>query len=662
MGRIETCCKFANQQRLQFLAGITGCIVGFIALSQPWSRPFPIENDNLVLRLPMSFLISTSIRHGVIPLWDPYSGGGAPIFTVFSSFALSPIYLVTIALTRSVVRAAFLESIFITCLAYVGMALVLRLAPFWYRQIGALSYALSGYMLIQNYLNIEGAYSAAAIPWIFFGLIEIKHERFLGVASIAFGVAVSSTGGYLGMNILGIYPLAMWIAWDRIKANLSGAAGWRDHVSYFTSLLTGLILGLIPISYSIAETMHHGYFTGFLTRKIDPYSGSASLSSIMTLFGSFGLDTTVQDSWGGAVVMIFVPFAIIYLIWRGIRAGSHEVIGPIVISLVTFILLLSRKYPIIEGIHSSLPGWKSIRYHGWLSIYVVFFLIFAGSISAQEYESGTRGKHVFIPGAVFATSIAFALISLTLSGKSWLLSVGVVVVAALVIARYRFSTSALVLIALIQVVISAVTPQNNWPSARGAEEVVGISNLFAKAEDGFPPVGESRLIGDPRLGWNGHYFLKSASIFAYQPGIHPRMSNAIEAGKSEILEHFVLTIKDSPVSAKIQDFRPNYMRVVIPNSFTEQALQITVPYSSNWKAVINGERTPILRSKNDFIEIQNVPPGSDIALTYRPPYAGVLLSIGLLAWIGIGILMFVGCLRYWRSRSSSVPDDVDELL
>ncbi len=560
------------------------------------------------------------------------------------------------------VKAAFLESMIITCLAYVGMALVLRRAPCWYRQIGALSYALSGYILIQNYLNIEGAYSAAALPWIFFGLVEIKHERWLGVASIAFGVALSSTGGYLGMNILGIYPLAMWIAWDRIKLKLSGEADWRDDVNYFSYLLTGLILGLIPISYSIAETIHHGYFTGFLTRKIDPYSGSVSLPSIVTLFGSFGLDTTIQDSWGGGVVMIFVPFAVIYLIWRGIRAGGREVIGPVVISLLTFILLLSRKYPMIEAIHSFLPGWKSIRYHGWLSIYVVFFLIFAGSISAREYESGLRGKPIFIPRAVFATSIALAMISLALSGKSWIYSVGVVLVAALVIARYRFSTSALVLVALIQVVISAVTPQNNWPNARGAEEVVGISNLFAKAEEGFPPSSESRLIGDPSLGWNGHYFLKAASVFAYQPGIHPKMSHVIEAGKSEILEHFVLTITDSPVSAEVQDFRSNFMRVVIPSSFSEQTLQITVPFSSNWKVAINGERTSILRSKNDFIEIQNVPPGSDIALTYRPPYARALISIGLLAWIGIGVLAVVGSLQYRRSRSSSVRDDVAELL
>ena len=603
------------------------CSLGYVLLSEPWARPFTIENDNLNLRLPISYFTSRSLREGVLPLWDPFSGGGAPIHTLFSSVVITPTFIFSHIVTTSVEFASYLESMLVTGIAFLGMWVLLSRSLRWYQFVGSLAYALSGYMIFQNYLNVEGAYSAAAIPWIFIGLAKGTSTRAGAYGCLAFGVAVATTSGYLGMNILGIYPITMWLLLTSADEFRRRRTTWNELRNFGFRIAMAIMLGALPLVFPIVETVRNGYLGVFTSRDINPYAGSVKISSILTLIGTFGLDPTNQDQWGGGPAILFVPFVVLYLIVVSLRKRVSGMMPTLVTAVVTYILLLSNKYPFVELVHSVLPGWNSIRYHGWLTIYIVFFILYAGALGSSKAESSRGG--LLPPRHVIYLSLITTTISIFVAGgedKYLIVAIGAV---GLITVYKKIFTLSLISIAILQIVAATAGIGNPWPFSRDAREVALISKTIEDSTNSAQIIGDKRIISDDRFT-NAHYFLLQPSVFAYQPGIHPISSRVFASGRSELLENYIISNSEIPINVQVLQISSNEFQVKVLGA--AQTAQATIPYSANWRLSVNGtERIPS-QSEIGFIEVGAIKSGDIVKLEYRPIYALPLILLGWGSW------------------------------
>ena len=150
---------------LLLLAGIPVVVFGGLAAS----GHVLMEADNLIQNFPLRSLVGVDLRHGHLPLWDPYLASGTPLLGGFNAGAAYPgTWLFAVLPAQG---AWTVNVIAVYEVTLFGMFFFLRRQTVSVRAatLGAAAFTFGGFMSAQ-FVHIDLIEGAAWLPWMLIAL------------------------------------------------------------------------------------------------------------------------------------------------------------------------------------------------------------------------------------------------------------------------------------------------------------------------------------------------------------------------------------------------------------------------------------------------------------------------------------------------------------
>jgi len=158
-------------------------VIPFVVLGLPLlvGQVF-LDGDNFLQNLPMRVLVGWDLRHGALPLWNPYLFSGTPLLGGFNAGAAYPATWLTAVLPTLTAWTLALAASY--GIAVVGMYLFLRRLAIssTAATFGAATFAFAGYMTAQipHVDLIEGA---GWLPWMLLAVHALTEHPASGAGS-----------------------------------------------------------------------------------------------------------------------------------------------------------------------------------------------------------------------------------------------------------------------------------------------------------------------------------------------------------------------------------------------------------------------------------------------------------------------------------------------
>ena len=153
------------------------------------------HRDTYRLYAPVRTLVVDALRHGRLPLWNPYEGTGQPLFAEGIHGVLHPISLAGAALAPSSVDFLALAYLVAAALGAFALARTLGARPAACAGAG-LAYALSGYSVSMT-ANLVFLAGVGSLPWI----VAAARSAGLGGRLAAPLTALATAAGFLSGDV-----------------------------------------------------------------------------------------------------------------------------------------------------------------------------------------------------------------------------------------------------------------------------------------------------------------------------------------------------------------------------------------------------------------------------------------------------------------------------
>ena len=190
----------------------------------------PLMGDPVFQMYPFTSWNKAELRHGRLPVWNPYNGAGAPHLANYISEVFSPFSLPFYALPFRValVVAAFLKLFLLGLFTYLFLREVrlVHLAAL----VGAVAFMFSAYNLL--WLNWPQPGAAVLLPaGLYFVERAVQAAESRRLAASLFGLALVVAGGLLaGHPETVFFGLAVLAPYALLRVALTPAA-WRRRVT-----------------------------------------------------------------------------------------------------------------------------------------------------------------------------------------------------------------------------------------------------------------------------------------------------------------------------------------------------------------------------------------------------------------------------------------------
>ena len=140
------------------------------ALGATW-----LVGDNLIQNFPLRVLVGIDLRHGHLPLWDPYLWSGSPLLAGFNAGAAYPTTVLFAVLPGAL--AWVLNQMAVELVAAAGVVALLRvLGRSWLAAgLAAAAFSFGGFMTAQG-VHLDLVQAAAWLPWAFVALDRLAHR------------------------------------------------------------------------------------------------------------------------------------------------------------------------------------------------------------------------------------------------------------------------------------------------------------------------------------------------------------------------------------------------------------------------------------------------------------------------------------------------------
>lgn len=359
------------------------------------------------------------LRAGHLPLWNPYSGAGAPLLANYQSALLYPPawagLLLPLGFAMSVTAALHLF------LAAWGMwAFTGRLGlPALGRGVSALAFGLSGYLVAR--LGTYPLVAAAAwIPWLMWATLGVVRQgrprdaAWLALCSgllLLAGHAQTAWYGLLLAGLLAVYETARArpAGWYRRLALAGGGAALGVGIAALQLLPTAELMGLSQRADGVDVTVAMNF----------SYAPARALNFLSPdVFGNPGSGTYITQGafFEDAVYIGLLPLVSAFaavIAWLRRRVGRPAYWGTVPLwlgaALIAFVLALGDYTPVFPFLFEHVPTFDlfqaPVRWHLW----TVFALSVLAGIGTQAWGRGRRllfGTRLATAGAVGAAALA----------------------------------------------------------------------------------------------------------------------------------------------------------------------------------------------------------------------------------------------------------------
>jgi|GEM_PF-5522017 len=634
--------------------------VSFLVNSLKW--------DNLDVILPFRYFASQCFENGTLPLWNPYSALGYPVYADLQSPSFFPEVWITALFggyTNYTLHFWFIAYLLI---GFAGFRkwLVSRVTSEKISTGYALIYALSGFFIGHGQV-LFATVSGAFIPWILYFFESYrKTKRSYSLIGLFFFSFLLITGGYPTLTLqLGYFMLFM------------GVFQWvfgtfRPDRKMIVSVALTAILTLISTAF-IWDGLYDGVqyvnrLSGLEDKYIfqNPFTWSSHLSFIYpsaTIHGDFwGTDVSMRNAYIG-----IIPLLIILLngktLWQKRR-------GELFVGLIFWFLALGDQTPVQPFLAKVLPGLDLFRFPAYYIYWVSLVLIAWAAEVHSTLPKNTRHKWI---GIAILTTGAVGVIYGALNsewqvqGTGWYafsesLNTGELVflsgwvyfvsgIAFLLFPRSKAQGNLLLGMAIFHAAIFVQTNlERTVVNPRSPE---AIHALFDEIPNGFPPpvmrpLNENK---DPKMS---HFpaIWRNTAIFRKQPSEDAFSSfwlasfdqwQADSLVRASVLSRPVVYTK-SGSGVTIQRFEPTAMTFATKAN-PNDTLYLSQSYFPYWNAKVEGMETAIERDKVNFMKIPLPEGDTRIELTFNRP------RIGLFFYFGTGLWLIAGFLLLFKVRS-----------
>lgn len=608
-------------------------------------EPAPIYHDNGALAYPLRVLVSTSLWHGVLPLWDHWTDGGAPLCSLVVALPLSPIVLVLSAFGIYRPTTFLVELVTLHVLALLGMYRWLcDLADEWAALLGATAYALSAIMLVQAPINLESVASQAMFPWYALGLRQSLRGERRGAAKVAVSLWIMFTTGYLGLNLFALEILTAYVVVDHLVIEHRRLEPGRRRRGLWYAGLGWLLFGGI-MNPALLETWRtFGVDLGAIRQvPLDPFVGSAWPESIFTVFWPNQISPFLEDVDGGHVFPLYAGTVVGVLVLAALSslastwgtARARRIVVLVAFAVPVFFATLTAAW----GGHlfvAVLPLYGKVRFHCWGFTVVVFFATTIAALGMTDLRArgGASGWLLATTGVVvagcFLLQRGIANVG-TLAGYPQVYVLPAVALAASRRLRLAWPRRAAVLVALTIVEIALVArqipslregvpPRLAAVTRRGADELAVNETMKT---DGFPAPPNERT---PPVPINQQYFTKVPTIVGYSTNIHPTVLRLqFDPRLWDLLGRLFyaadasgMPIVDRDADVTVRELVPDRVVAVVRSAEPSQ-LTWSSPFSAAWRLSVDDVSQEAVANAFGFTSFA-LPAGSHvIELRYRPP-------------------------------------------
>jgi hypothetical protein len=241
-----------------------------------------LVGDNLIQNFPLRVLVGTDLRHGHLPLWDPYLWSGSPLLAGFNAGAAYPTTAFFALLPGAL--AWVLNQVVVEVVAAAGvLALARVLGRSWLAAgLAAAAFAFGGFMTAQS-VHLDLVQAAAWLPWAFVALDRLAHRRpgrppapWVALLGTSLGLMILS--GAVEPIIDGVIVLALYAAW------LTWSTPGRRRFDIVVGSLAGVVLGL---ALGAAQLLPGATFQAQSQRAMHSftYFASGSMNKSLTILG-----------------------------------------------------------------------------------------------------------------------------------------------------------------------------------------------------------------------------------------------------------------------------------------------------------------------------------------------------------------------------------------
>ena len=634
--------------------------------------PLPFLNDNLRLRLPGLSVIALSWAEGMIPLWDPYTGGGVPINSLYTPFATSPVMIVLSGCGPYTTVTLKGEVMLYMSLLVVGMYAWLRhISSPGIAAVLAPTLALGAPAIIVAQVNVEVLASVAMLPWTVLALTRCLRGDRDGGPLLALSLGVMATCGYLGLNVLMIELASLFAAaWFVTGAEASSSSARPDATESaarlrpaLLSILAGLTLTGGMLAFVILETFSNLPTDVFLGRQIDPHEGSLRGSSWLTLFFPVGVNPFPADEHGGHTGILFTGSGVVVALLAACFRPRLNTVVCLAAAGFVYLASLSSEYATARLLTQVLPLFRHIRFHGWLAPMIQFFLVSAAATAIAEVQRRplTRIESLAVVGLGCLATLGAAdwiqrgadlerSAAAWGSSAAWLGLATVIMMLVCILPAFCRGTPAASKPTLVWGMLCLLhATQLTWSATLSVSPHVYASagpvdpeeKAALRAEIEHTTVSRFELPADNRRRLrsneriiNHHYFLKQPVVESYFPNVHPAAEAIVRRDGLAALGRFFEVDAEPGLSLGVtfQRFDLQSCEATIDVPETVTTLRWNTPFSPGWRARLDGRPARVTRSADGLITIDITPGRHQVAFTYRPWYLAWALTVSGVCW------------------------------
>lgn len=379
--------------------------------------------DALDCWMPWRWFITSALRDGHFPLWNPYAQGGYPIYADLQGPAWYPL---SIALGGTVGHSAYLlQALFLgyVVMGGIGMMRLLRLLHPDGRTglVIGLAYALCGFFTAHQ-MHVYAVISAAWLPWLLAAHLRLlERPGWRPAVEAAIFQALLLTGGNHTFMLIGIWLLlALYAAY--------GVRAWRrgDRRYIRQMLANGALLAALTALMACGTLFAWAEVAPFIDRAKgmsyadaakNPFTFNGLLSwlfpyAVGTDAAWLGTDPTMANGYMGVLVLLLAvlsPFRKLTL--------AEWVIGAF--GLLCLLASFGAALPVHRMLWTVVPGLNLFRFPS----YYLWFTALAACVLAGGTLAHWRQLAVARPAVVKAAIILAALLVLGLVGRAWFMRV-----------------------------------------------------------------------------------------------------------------------------------------------------------------------------------------------------------------------------------------------
>lgn len=374
------------------------------------------------------------LRQGLLPLWNPYLGMGAPLLASYQVALLYPPNLLLV-----VTGIAWGQTVLVALhLMWAGCGMVLLARRLRWsclaQAVAGLAFSLSGYLVARSgFLSINAA--AAWLPWIILcvdrlvvGVAEGQRSNRLGLAvlTLALTFAMQWLAGHAQTAW---YSLVLALSWAIWRALSNG--GWQGLVRSALWLAGAGVIGFTLAAAQLLPTLEYlansfrasSLDTEFaLTYSFWPWRALGVL--LPDLFGNpaTGNFWGYASYWEDAIYLGVLPFLLaLSAIVRSLRKrGQDWELGRFLglMGLVAFLLALGKNTPLFPWLFDHIPTFGLFQAPARWNLILVFGMALLAGMGAEAWQAPTeKGRYWTRLGTVGA-----AMLGLMALGSALLLT------------------------------------------------------------------------------------------------------------------------------------------------------------------------------------------------------------------------------------------------